>query len=284
MHAGAVRAMAAACTYPIKVIELKVSSTAFMRAGHAGAQVFSSSCVAPPSSTPGPCVCVRACVQYCGGGYGVKDIVYLFASSVDAGLLQRQEEVGGGRWGGAPVGRDRDSTSSGGYCVKWHALHGPAWLRSFAACSLPRWAAVSAWALLVCRCANACCCPAFLLPTPRQALLDYYHQALLHELGPERGAGYSREVMQRHYRLALLDYVRFMAGAFLASMGRLSPSRQVHVSCLACMGDHVCFLGPWLWRGWVGRKPEGLNRGPVLRASWHCSRGRRMPWPQGERW
>ncbi|KAI9209298.1 uncharacterized protein BJ171DRAFT_454265 [Polychytrium aggregatum] len=42
-------------------------------------------------------------------------------------------------------------------------------------------------------------------------LLDFYHDQLTHLLG-HRCRGYDRSVLQLHYELALVDYVRFMAG------------------------------------------------------------------------
>ncbi len=83
-----------------------------------------------------PLQCAVYDLQYCGGGYGMKDIVYLLASSTDASVVQQHE----------------------------------------------------------------------------QALLDFYHVELVQRLGPERGAAYTADVLQRHYALAMLDYVRFMAG------------------------------------------------------------------------
>lgn len=45
-----------------------------------------------------PPACALYDLQYCGGGYGVKDVVYLLASSVDAGVLQREEQASADRW------------------------------------------------------------------------------------------------------------------------------------------------------------------------------------------
>ncbi|GAB4815396.1 hypothetical protein N2152v2_002442 [Parachlorella kessleri] len=83
-----------------------------------------------------PLQCAAYDFQYCGGGFGVKDVVYLLASSVDAAVVQQHEP----------------------------------------------------------------------------ALLEYYHSELVGRLGPEKGEAYTAEVMAQHYALALLDYVRFMAG------------------------------------------------------------------------
>ena len=43
-------------------------------------------------------------------------------------------------------------------------------------------------------------------------MLDFYHAELVARLGPEQSKAYTRAVMDRHYELALCDYVRFMAG------------------------------------------------------------------------
>lgn len=40
-----------------------------------------------------PPECALYDFQYCGGGYGVKDVVYLLVSSVDARVLQKEEQV-----------------------------------------------------------------------------------------------------------------------------------------------------------------------------------------------
>jgi aminoglycoside/choline kinase family phosphotransferase len=73
--------------------------------------------------------------QYVGSGSGMKDVVYLFASSVQASVLQRNEAE----------------------------------------------------------------------------LLQYYYDRLVEQLGGDVG-GYSSAVMDAQYKLAMLDYVRFMAG------------------------------------------------------------------------
>lgn len=91
--------------------------------------------VGPHSLLTSTCGAVQH-LQYCGGGYGVKDVVYLLASSVDSSVLQKHED----------------------------------------------------------------------------ALLQHYHQQLVGALGPERGSEYTLDIMTNHFRLALLDYVRFMAG------------------------------------------------------------------------
>lgn len=83
-----------------------------------------------------PPECALYDFQYCGGGYGVKDVVYLLVSSVDARVLQKEE----------------------------------------------------------------------------QSLLVYYYEYLVKELKPEQRTAYTLDIMKQHYQLALLDYVRFMAG------------------------------------------------------------------------
>ncbi len=131
--------------------------------------------------SPGrPLQCAAYDLQYCGGGYGVKDIVYLLASSVEASVVQQHE----------------------------------------------------------------------------QALLDFYRAELVGQLGPERGAAYTADVMQRHYKLAMLDYVRFMAGWANIALDNLScwlglagsRSGLLHGilmlawrACMAC----TCYAPPW---------------------------------------
>lgn len=43
-------------------------------------------------------------------------------------------------------------------------------------------------------------------------LLQHYHQQLTSQLKPAAAADYTRIILDQHFDLALLDYVRFMAG------------------------------------------------------------------------
>lgn len=44
------------------------------------------------------------------------------------------------------------------------------------------------------------------------SLLEFYHQQLTQRLEPSQAAAFTPDTMRRHFQLALLDYVRFMAG------------------------------------------------------------------------
>jgi len=65
-----------------------------------------------------------------------------------------------------------------------------------------------------------CSCDEDVCQLHEAEVLDYYHQQLHKHLAarsPGGGGGggegsYTRQVMKRHFELALLDYVRFMAG------------------------------------------------------------------------
>lgn len=82
------------------------------------------------------CVPPPACLQYLGGGYGVKDVVYLLGSSVQGRVVEAGEA----------------------------------------------------------------------------ALLEHYHKALTSRLPAAAAEAYTSEVMLLHWKYALLDYMRFMAG------------------------------------------------------------------------
>ena len=95
-------------------------------------------------SASSTCRCAAYDFQYVGKGYGVKDVAYLFASSLSAAALVEEEQ-----------------------------------------------------------------------------LLAYYHHQLTNNLREEAQAGnlgagaaeeYTAVIMKRHFELAVLDYVRFMAG------------------------------------------------------------------------
>lgn len=43
-------------------------------------------------------------------------------------------------------------------------------------------------------------------------LLQHYYQELSARLGPERLGGYTLDLLQRHFDVALADLVRFLAG------------------------------------------------------------------------